>query len=203
MNSPALAAWRSSRLGRLDRLLAVHPDSTGSGTDPAVAEEWTHALILRLASEFQGFCRDLHTDASKAVARALAASDEEIRLLILVGLTTDRSLNRSSADPQTLAKDFARFRITLWVALEERHPRSVPLWHEGLRYLHLARNGVVHDDLGKLASVQAEGWELKLGTVVRWRNLLDEIVTAMDDVVSTAIADLFGNIRWELGSDSD
>ncbi|HST81670.1 MAG TPA: hypothetical protein VLL08_08045 [Kineosporiaceae bacterium] len=164
-----------------------------------MAQEWTHALILRLASEFQGFCRDLHNDVSKAVAWALAASDEDIRLLILVGLTTDRALNRSSADPQTLAKDFARFRITLWADLKRRHPRSAPGWEESLRLLHAARNGVVHDDLDKLAHVQAEGWEMDITSVVRWRNQLDEAVTALHDVVIAAMAELFGDIRWESG----
>jgi len=195
MTSPALAAWRSSRLVRLDRLLAVHPNSTGSATDPAVAEEWTHALILRLASEFQGFCRDLHSDVSEAVALTLAASDEEVRLLILVGLTTDRALNGRSADPQTLANDFARFRITLWPELEKRHPRAAPVWRESLRLLHAARNGVVHDDLDKLANVQAEGWGIDITSVLRWRNQLDETVTALHDVVIAEISESLRNIR--------
>lgn len=154
MTSPALAQWRSGRLGRLDRLIAVHPESRGSATDPAVAQEWTHALVLRLASEFPGFCRDLHNEASRAVAWALPLSDERIRLLIFVGLTTDRALNRNSADPRTLAGDFSRFRVPLWVDLHQRHPWSAPAWREGLRCPQVARNGVVHDDLEKLADVQ-------------------------------------------------
>ena len=70
MTSPALTTWQSSRLPRLDQLIALHPDTAGSTTDPAVAEEWTHALVLRLASEFQGFCRDLHNDLARTIARS-------------------------------------------------------------------------------------------------------------------------------------
>jgi hypothetical protein len=63
------------------------------------------------------------------------------------------------------------------------------------RLLHAARNGVVHDDLDKLAHVQAEGWAMDIASVVRWRNQLDETVTALPDVVITAIYELLGDIR--------
>jgi hypothetical protein len=199
MTSPALATWRSSRLSRLDRLLAVHPDSSGSTTDPSVAQEWTQALVLRLASEFQGYCRDLHNDVSGAIAGALAASDCRIQLMIFTGLTAGRALNRSSADPQTLATDFARLGVMLWRELTQRHPHDGPIWREILGLLHQARNGVVHDDPQRIIGVLDAGWVLEIQTVIRWRDLLDEVAVAMDDVVSSAIADLFGMIPWEKG----
>ncbi len=203
MTSPALVTWRSSRLPRLDRMIAVHPETSGSRTDPVVALEWTHALVLRLASEFQGFCRDLYDDAAVAVARELAESNKRARAMILAALKVDRSLNRGSADFNNLARDFARFQIKLWDALANRHPAAASTWKKSLESLHSARNGVVHDELDKLRAVESQGWAMEVASVLRWRNLLDVIVEAMDDLLDAEISKLFGYTRWESEDGND
>jgi hypothetical protein len=56
--------WASARTDRIKRLRAAH--QTLGGTGPGrrwVTDELNHALILRLASEFQGFARDLHDES--------------------------------------------------------------------------------------------------------------------------------------------
>lgn len=58
MSSAALTSWRTDRAARLDRLVAAHAAVGGAGPGRRwVTEELNHALILRLASEFQGFAR--------------------------------------------------------------------------------------------------------------------------------------------------
>jgi hypothetical protein len=68
MTSVALNAWRSTRAGRLDRLRSAHTAIGGSGRGRRwVTEELNHALVLRLAAEFQGFARDLHEESSPVI----------------------------------------------------------------------------------------------------------------------------------------
>jgi hypothetical protein len=187
MTSPALEAWRSRRLPRLDRLLAAHPCSVGSGIDPAPAQELTEALVLRLTAEFQGFCRDLHDDLVKAILVVVAPPTSPLRALLLNGLTVGRSLGRRSADPKTIAEDFDRLGFDLWVVLGVEQSDVARSWREGLRMLHRMRNGLIHDDQAAVEHVRAAGWPLEFDTVCRWRNLLDELGTAMHDVVNQAM----------------
>jgi hypothetical protein len=201
MTSPAFGAWRSGRLVRLDGLLAAHPNSIGSATDPAVAQEWTEALVQRLASEFQGYCRDLHDDAVEAILDTIMASYSPLRAVLMNGLILDRGLDRRSADPKTIANDFARLGLDLWVALAASHPEAVSGWREGLLLLHRARNGVSHDDRATLAAVAAAGWPMAIGSVRAWRNLVDEAAAAMDDEVSKDIAERIRENPWEVRCD--
>lgn len=199
MTSPALTTWQSSRLPRLDRLIALHPDAAGSTTDPAVTTEWTHALVLRLTSEFQGFCRDLHNDLAWTIARLMTGLEGN-RLLIFKGLTKGRVLELRNASVETLKADFNRLGIDLASKLLT-HPRAGPRWTQESQQLHLARNGVVHDDPTKFAQLQEEGVELNLAAVIRWRNRVDALVEAMDDVADSKLSELFGIFLWEEGKD--
>ena len=192
MTSSALATWRSSRLDRIDRLLAAHPDSAGSTTGPAAADELTEALVVRLASEFQGFCRDLHDDAIEAVIKSLPVRSSAMYSMLMEGLISGRGLDRRSADPKTVGDDFDRLGLSLWGALAMSRPASVAAWREALVLLHRARNGVAHADHRALAAVQAAGWPVRLETVRRWRKLLDEIAEALDDAFIMEIDDLIG-----------
>jgi len=199
MTSPALTTLQSSRILRLDRLIALHPDAAGSATDPAVAEEWTHALVLRLTSEFQGFCRDLLNDLARTIARLLTDGTKTPGLLIFEGLTRGRAMEQLSANGETIRADFNRLSVDL-LSLLATHPRAGPQWAGELRPLHLARNGVVHDDPGKIEKLKKEGRELSLETVIQWRNWVDGLVGAMDDVTSSRMSELFGMIRWREGN---
>jgi hypothetical protein len=195
MTSQALTIWRSTRLVRLDRLLAAHPESVGSATDPAVAKEWTDALVLRLASEFQGFCRDLHNFTVNSLVDLVTVSSPHLSSLLTNGLISGRGLNRRSADPTTIDADFARLGLNLWPALAASWPESTSTWRQALVELHRARNGVAHDDEDAIAAVQDAGWALHLSTVRKWRNLLDETVVAVDSVVSKDITERFGRYQ--------
>jgi hypothetical protein len=197
MTSPALGAWQSNRLAGIDRFIAAHPASIGSATDPAVAQQFTGALVQCVASEFQGYCRDLHDDAVEAVLGTIMTSDSPLRVVLMNGLILDRGLDRRSADPATIGHDFARLGLDLWRALTASRPDDASTWRSGLVLLHRARNGVSHDDQRALAEVEASGWPMRISTVRRWRKLVDEAVTAMDDEVSKEIAELINKNPWE------
>jgi hypothetical protein len=148
--------------------------------------------VLRLASEFQGFCRDRYDDFVETILEAVTEAGSPLRFMLLNGLIVGRGLDRRSADPKTIGDDFDRLSSNLWTSLELGWPGSSRVWREGLALLHRARNGVAHDDRRAIAAVEAAGWPMQIETIGKWRNLLDEVAEAVEACVNRDIAELIG-----------
>src|SRR5205807_404949 len=116
----------------------------------------------RLASEFQGYARALHDDASEALVAALAPNDPVRRKILRLPYHTGRRLDYGNAGPEALRKDFELFGLALWTALDRRFPAKGPAWRSDLAVLNSARNGLAHDDAGRIASVVSSGWTIRL-----------------------------------------
>jgi len=94
--STAYERWRAERLPRLDELETVH-GTLGEGPGRRwLTEQIDRSYLLLLASQLQGFCRDLHTEAATFVA---AQSPASTRALVESGLTRDRKLDRGKREP--------------------------------------------------------------------------------------------------------
>jgi hypothetical protein len=148
-----------------------------------VTDELNHALILRLASEFQGFARDLHDESTAFIVRSLAPGDARLQDRLRVPYTQYRKLDQGNADPATLGNDFGLFGVTLWPALHARYPAYAKGWNQRLVALNAARNGIAHDDEAKIARIQAAGWPLTLRSVDRWNSSLDGLARGIDRVM--------------------
>jgi hypothetical protein len=197
MSSGSLNTWDSARTERIRRLRAAH--QALAGTAPGrrwVTAELNHALILRLASEFQGFARDLHDEAGVFVARCLAGGNSQLQGVLRLPYTVNRKLNQGNADPGTLGNDFGLFGLVLWTALQARYPARAKGWNQKLAALNMARNGIVHDDGAKVARVQADGWPLTLQSVDRWKSALDGLTQGMDRVVGGHLKLVYGAQPW-------
>jgi hypothetical protein len=169
------------------------------GTGPGrrwVTDELNHALILRLASEFQGFARDLHDESSAFIVRSLAPGDTRRQGRLRVLYTQHRKLNRGNADPATLGHDFGLFGVELWPELQARYPANARGWNQKLVALNAARNGIAHDDGTKIALVQADGWPLTLRSVDRWKSSLDGLARGIDRVVGGYLRFEYGTTPW-------
>jgi hypothetical protein len=197
MSSAALDSWRTVRTSRLDRLQAAHGAIGGAGPGRRwVTEELNHAMILRLASEFQGFARDLHDETALAVVARLAPTDLRLRSAISAPYLARRRLDRGNAEPGNLGQDFGLFGFTLWPGLRQSYPQRAPQWHSKLLLLNHARNGVAHDDGDRLRRVVEAGWPLTLGSVLRWRRALDGLARGMDHVVGRQFCEIYGGQPW-------
>src|SRR4051794_19205639 len=112
MASAALATWNGLRCDRLDELERVHGELTGTGPGRRwITEQLNRSYVLVLASQFQGFFRDLHTEAAAVIA---AGAPSNLRLLFEGSLTTGRYLDRGNPNPGNLGNDFARLGVDLW-----------------------------------------------------------------------------------------
>lgn len=107
--------WAAARADRIKRLRAAHEAFGGTGPGRRwVTDELNHALILRLASEFQGFARDLHDEAGLFIARSLAPGNQQLQDSLRIPYTLHRKMNQGNADPGTLGNDFGLFGMVLW-----------------------------------------------------------------------------------------
>jgi hypothetical protein len=191
MTSAALANWRAARASRLDRLLDYHV--TGNRL---AAEELNHAILLRLASEFQGFCRELHKEAARLIVTAVAPADVHIRKVLLAPYASARRLDRTNAEPGCLSHDFGLFGLDLWPLLQTRYPSRGDDWRRKLGVLNEARNAIAHDDQDKLAKVRAAGWQLGLGDIRSLRQALNGLAGGMDQVTHDELWRLLKAAPW-------
>ncbi|CRK60790.1 hypothetical protein [Alloactinosynnema sp. L-07] len=155
-----------------------------------------HAILLRLASEFQGFCRDLHDEAVLALVAAVAPSNTQVRQVLSVPFRAARRLDRGNAEPGGLGNDFGLLGMTLWPDLKSRYPAKGDEWRRRLELLNEARNGVAHDDASKILKVHAAGWPLTLSSIKKWRTTLDGLAGGMDTVTSEYLHQLLGVRPW-------
>jgi hypothetical protein len=198
MASTSLMMWAAARANRIKRLRAAHEAFGGTGPGRRwVTDELNHALILRLASEFQGFARDLHDETGAFVARCLAPGNQQLQDSLRIPYTLYRKMNQGNADPGTLRSDFGLFGMVLWADLQAQYPAHAKGWNQKLTTLNMARNGIVHDDGAKIARVQADGWPLTLRSVDRWKSSLDGLARGMDRVVSGHLKLMYGTTPWQ------
>jgi hypothetical protein len=197
MPSASLNTWASARTDRVKRLRAAHQALGGTGPGRRwVTDELNQALILRLASEFQGFARDLHDEAGLFVAECIAPGNMRMQDSLRIPYSFNRKLNQGNADPGTLGSDFGLFGIALWAELQTRFQDRAKDWNQKLAALNMARNGIVHDDAAKVARVQADGWPFTLRSVDRWKAALDGLARGMDHVVSGQLKLVYGTSPW-------
>ena len=102
MPSLALQRWRTDRATTLDEIESVHRSVGGAGHKKRSAtQQLNQAYALLLSSQFQGFCRDLHTECADAVTDVLPSPD--LKSLMSDGLLLVRKLDTRNRTPETLA----------------------------------------------------------------------------------------------------
>lgn len=188
MPSTALEQWRTERSARLDELLDAHraiDPRTGRGRRIGT-EQLNLVLAVKLAAEWQGFCRELHTVAADHFADQVAEANGPVAGgIVRALLTRKRRLDTGNADPSALAEDFGRFGIhNLWNRLKERDHRTAGRQHH-LQRLMTARNAIAHDDEEKYVTLRDAGVKrIDLRTVRTWRHACDGLAGTLDAFVA-------------------
>jgi len=86
MPSRSFNLWLSERRQALDQIAAAHVAVGGAGPGRRYAtEQINQAYAMLLSSQFQGFCRDLHSEAVDHICGPVAAGN--IRMLLLRTIT--------------------------------------------------------------------------------------------------------------------
>lgn len=191
MPSVSIHRWRTLRAASLNRVEAAHTTVGGSGAGARFArEQLNRSYCVLLAAEFQGFCRDLHDEATTALVAHLPLS---FRVIIAREFARGRQLDRGNASPSTLGNDFTRLGFECWQKFDAAEPRG-PRLRRLMEELNAWRNAVAHSDYdpARLGGTLT----LTIARVRRWRRALNRVARVLDRVVADHIQQTTGVRPW-------
>lgn len=162
---------------------------------PRDTAELNHALIARLASEVQGFSRDLHDESIDFLLGPAHVPDPALRVVFRISLERKRALDSGNANSGNIGNDFAMFGLRLWNELGAGYPTRSGQWNRWLEWLNLARNGIAHNDAAKIAEASSQH-PLTLATFRQTRRVLSQFAGAMDRVVGAYLTTTTGTRPW-------
>jgi hypothetical protein len=193
MPSLALERWRTNRAGSLDEIENLHRSVGAAGPRRrSTTQQLKQAYTLLLSSEFQGFCRDLHTECARAVAHILPSGD--LQTLMSEGLLLGRRLNTGNPNSGNIGADFNRFDISFWTLLEAAHPRN-PRRKVLLEQMNRWRNAIAHNTFDP-AMLRSGRLVLSWGEVRRWRKACNGLVWWFDQVMQSRLQTITGMKPW-------
>lgn len=158
----------------------------------AAIRELNQAYTVMLASKFQLFCRDLHSEAVERLTDA--ATPGALRPIFRESLLGNRQLDSKNAQPGSLGSDFKRLGIELWDQLGTRDRRTIAR-RKRLEELNAWRNAIAHQTFTR-ARPLAPAPPLQLRHVRTWRTACDALARSMDAVVGDHIRAVVGAAPW-------
>ena len=193
MPSRSWRHWHSERARELDEVEAAHTAIGGSGPGRRTAtQQINRAYAVLLASQFQGFCRDLHTECAKHLIALIpvVAFQEYVRDEFL----WNRGLDRGNATQGTIAGDFGRLGLeNFWPLVDADRPGN-DRRRQVLDRLNEWRNAIAHQSLDP---VRLGGTTmLRLAMVRRWRRVCRVLAKSMDNVTRTYLLGVTGMPPW-------
>jgi hypothetical protein len=191
MPSRSLLEWQTVRSQALDEIEYAHRGVAHSRRGSRYAtQQVNHAYVVLLASQFQGFCRELHSECIDFVVNSIipparASVCEE-------ALKRNRALDRGNANPANLGSDFGIFRINFWdkvVGFDARNSDRRDYLYELNRW----RNAIAHHDFNpaKLGSTV-----LRVRRVRAWRAACEQLAISFDEVLHRHFATAMGVSPW-------
>jgi hypothetical protein len=188
VSSAALAQWNTKASAALDQIVAAHAAVGGSSRGRRYATlQVNHAFAMLLSSQFQGFCRDLHSEAVDFLVASVAPASvgTVLRSMLLQG----RKLDSGNPNPGNLGADFGRLGMQFWPDVNALDVRNGSRQAE-LEALNAWRNAIAHQDWSKV------GPSLHLGTVRGWRSTCRALAKSFDQAVRRHLGTLVGHDPW-------
>lgn len=193
MPSIAYQNWTTRRARALDEIARAHAAVGGTKRGRRyTTQQINQAYAVLLASQFQGYCRDLHAECVDHVLSVLAPPPD-LRILVEAEFTRGRQLDRGNAHSGSLGTDFDRLGIKLWNAVDLHDPTG-PAARQQLDSLNTWRNAIAHQDFNpaKLGGVV----ELRLAQVRKWRAACKRLARVFDAVLRQHLEVLTKKTPW-------
>jgi hypothetical protein len=192
MASISLHRWQTEGKRRLDEIAAAHAAVGGSGRGRRYAtQEINHAYAVLLTSQFQRFCRDLHTEAVEHIVAGV--TPVPVQSVLRTRLLEGRKLDQGNPNPSNLGSDFGPFGFKFWAAVRASHARS-DRWQRLLDDLTGWRNAIAHQDFA--GPILTPPPPLQRRHVERWRSACWSLARQFDTVVRDQVAALVGKPPW-------
>jgi len=192
MASVALKTWRTISSTALDEIAGAHAAVGGTGPGRRYAtEQINHAYAVLVCSQFQRFCRDLHTESVLHLVSTIRPVT--MRPVIHARLLEARKLDRGNPNPGNLGSDFGRLGVDFWVRVRQSDKRNRQR-QDQLQALTSWRNAIAHQDFDP--STLDPSPPLNLGTVKRWRSACNALAAQFDRVVGQHLTSVVGTRAW-------
>jgi hypothetical protein len=192
MPSVSWREWNTTRAQELNDIEAAHRSVGGTGPGRRYAtEQINHAYAVLLASQFQGFCRDLHSECVRELSGAIRPTI--FQAILHSEFLFNRGLDRGNASPSTIGSDFNRLGIEFWRKVQEDDPKNKSR-RQLLEELNQWRNAIAHQDFDPVALGGIT--TLQLVKVQAWRRACDRLAFSFDNVMRKHVTLITGRSPW-------
>lgn len=190
MPSVSLQSWRAVRLLTLDELESAHRSVGGSSRGRRFAtQQINQALAVLLSSQFQGFCRDLHSECVDHLVQGISGA--LLRRVCRNALVQHRKLKRGNPNPGNIGSDFNQFGLPFWDEVRNLDARNQARQNH-LEVLNAWRNAIAHQDFDPALGSPV----LRIQQVRQWRTACDQLAGAFDEVMRHHIQAATGASPW-------
>lgn len=192
MTSQSLLSWKQKRVLSLDEIEDAHQSVGGTERGRRYAtQQINQAYAMLLASQFQGFCRDLHSECVDLIVDAVAPA--ALQTVLRGEFILHRKLDKGNPNRGNIGSDFNRLGVNFWPDVEADDARNANRM-ELLDELNVWRNAIAHQDFDP---TQLGGQQtLRLARVRVWRKACAALAESFDHVMYAHIRLLIGAAPW-------
>jgi hypothetical protein len=193
MPSIAFRDWIRARAAALDGIEDAHRSVGGSGPGRRIATQQLNQLYaVMLSSQFQAFCRDLHTECAKSLVAPVSAPD--LQEALYANAVFGPKLDTGNPNPGNIGADFNRLRLMFWPTVDVDHPRN-PQRKAVLEELNGWRNAIAHQSFAP-SMLKGGRVVLPLSQVQGWRKACDRLARSFDKVLRGHLLTMTGVAPW-------
>jgi len=192
MTSLSLKTWSTARSSALDEIENAHASVGENARGRRYAtQQINHAYAVLLSSQFQGFCRDLHSESVAHLSRT--ATPALLQGILLVEFVQNRKLDTGNPNPGNIGADFNRLGLNFWSRVTAQGARNAAR-RVRLERLNAWRNAIAHQDFdpAKLGGTIT----LRLETIRSWRQAGNRLAASFDAVMESHLRLVTGTAPW-------
>jgi hypothetical protein len=191
--SRAYRRWNRSRSKELDEVEAAHTVLGGTARGRRyTTQQINRAYAVLLASQFQGFARDLPTEAIDYLVAVIPHPG--FRAAMRQELLWNRQLDTKNANQGTIGGDFSRLGIPQFWGQVDAVFVNNDLRRQWLDDLNAWRNAIAHQSFDP--AMLGGTTNLQLARVQRWRRSCNKLARSLDSVLRAYIQFVTGNSPW-------
>ena len=171
---PSWRNWSPNAFGRSPRT-----------PDPEMVDGLLRSYVTILSAHFQGFCRDLYTEAALSVGTRIRQIG--LQPIIQAQFATGLKLEKANPTLDALAEDFGRFGIANLRAVIGIAPPADS---------HKAKLKLMNECRNKCAHGESAIPELLLPNIQGWRDSCDWLASRLNAVVYDKLRKSFRSDPW-------
>jgi len=193
MPSQAYRQWTRTRSTELNQMETAHTLLGGTARGRRyTTQQINRAYAILLASQFQGFARDLHTESVDFLVAVIP--HPLFRAAMRRELLWNRQLDTKNANQGTIGGDFSRLGILQFWAKVDAVFVNNNLRRQRLEDLNTWRNAIAHQNFDP--AMLGSTTNLRLAIVQRWRRGCNRLAKSFDRVLRAYIQSVIGNNPW-------